>query len=358
MDEATPPGPVPRRSLVTGATGLLGGNITAQLLDAGGEVTALVRDADRARRLLPDHPRLRIGVGDVTDPAAYTPLLAGCDTVFHTAAYFREYYETGADLRVLERVNVASLHPLLRAAEDAGVSAFVHTSSVNVLATTGPDSPADEETPPPRRYRGLDRSLDYPSSKVRAEEAVREYARTCSMRVPIVLPGWMWGPGDAGPTSAGRLLQAVAAGRMRAVPALGNYVVDARDVAAACVRAAGPGGGGRYVVAGTRHRLRDLTAAVAAETGTAAPREVPVPAALGVVALMEGLARLRGTEPPATRTGLAVLREGDGRNITSARAQRELGTAFRPMERTIADEVAWYRAHGILPGPSGASVPR
>ena len=58
--------PDPGRVLVTGATGLLGSNVTAALLASGAEVTALVRSAERDRRLLPEDERLRIVEGDIT----------------------------------------------------------------------------------------------------------------------------------------------------------------------------------------------------------------------------------------------------------------------------------------------------
>jgi NAD(P)-dependent dehydrogenase (short-subunit alcohol dehydrogenase family) len=63
---AVPAPPAPGRVLVTGATGLLGSNVTAELLAAGAEVLALARSADRARTLLPVHERLRIVEGDIT----------------------------------------------------------------------------------------------------------------------------------------------------------------------------------------------------------------------------------------------------------------------------------------------------
>jgi dihydroflavonol-4-reductase len=106
------PGPdVPARprSLVTGATGLLGSNLVRRLLDGDEEVVALVRDADRAKRLLPDDPRLRVSVGDITDPGSYRHLLEGVDEVFHTAAYFREYYQNPAQIAPLEEVNVSAV---------------------------------------------------------------------------------------------------------------------------------------------------------------------------------------------------------------------------------------------------------
>ena len=71
----------PRRVLVTGATGLLGSNVTAELLASGAEVLALARSAERARRLLPAHERLRIIEGDITIIDGFAARLRGADAV-------------------------------------------------------------------------------------------------------------------------------------------------------------------------------------------------------------------------------------------------------------------------------------
>src|SRR5216684_7277244 len=97
----------PGRVLVPGATGLLGSNVTGELLATGAEVLALVRSAERARRLLPAHERLRILEGDVTRIDGFAARLRGVDAIVHTAAYFREYYQPGGnDAAQLQRVNV------------------------------------------------------------------------------------------------------------------------------------------------------------------------------------------------------------------------------------------------------------
>jgi nucleoside-diphosphate-sugar epimerase len=53
------------RALVTGATGKIGHGVVMALLDRGDSVRALVRDARRAARLLPEH--VDLVVGDVTN---------------------------------------------------------------------------------------------------------------------------------------------------------------------------------------------------------------------------------------------------------------------------------------------------
>jgi dihydroflavonol-4-reductase len=128
--------PHPGRVLVTGATGLLGSNVTAELLAAGAEVIAMARSAEHARRLLPAHERLRITEGDLTRIDGIAAQLRGVDAIVHTAAYFREYYQPGGnDPAQLQRVNVDAVRQLLQAAADAGVPVMVHTSSATTIGT-------------------------------------------------------------------------------------------------------------------------------------------------------------------------------------------------------------------------------
>jgi dihydroflavonol-4-reductase len=336
----------PRRIVVTGATGLLGTAVVERLLTEGCEVTALVRDPAKAARQLPSGPRLSVVRADVTDPASYRATLPGAAAVIHTAAYFREYYQPDADLALLHATNVDAVTVLLHEAADAGVPAVVHTSSINTLAPGTAEHPADESAPPPRDWE----SNAYRASKVRAEQAVAAFgAKRPELRVPIVLPGWMWGPADAGPTSAGRLFLAVARGGMRAVPRAGNHVVDARDVAYALVRAVDHGRHlRRYIVAGRWQALSATCAGIAASVGVPAPRQIPAGAALAFATVLQAQARLRGVPPVATREGVRVLLDGNRTRITSARAQRELGVTFRPLQETFADMAAWYRRAGML----------
>ncbi|BAJ28113.1 MULTISPECIES: NAD-dependent epimerase/dehydratase family protein [Kitasatospora] len=338
--------PAPDRVVVTGATGLLGGAVVRALLAAGHQVTALVRDPEKAARLLPADTRITVATADITDPAAYRHALRGADAVVHTAAYFREYYQPGADHGRMHAVNVESVTALLREAVDAGVPTVVHTSSITTIGPGTPEAPADEDTPPPAHWE----RNGYRASKVRAERAVAEFGDREGLTVPLVLPGWMWGPGDDGPTSAGRLFLSVARGELRAVPRSGNHVVDARDVADTCVAALTRGRGlRRYAVAGSWYGLHDLVGGIAAATGRPAPREIPAAAALAFATVLEQGARLRGRPPVATREGVRVLLDGARTRISSARARQELGTAFRPLAETLADEARWYRDQGRLP---------
>ena len=70
--------------LVTGATGFVGGRLVPALVDAGHEVSVLVRDADRYDRPAVDgEPAVRVFEGDLLEPATLEPALEGVDAAYY-----------------------------------------------------------------------------------------------------------------------------------------------------------------------------------------------------------------------------------------------------------------------------------
>jgi uncharacterized protein YbjT (DUF2867 family) len=65
---------------VIGATGMLGLPVARALLDAGFEVTALVRNPEAARRALP--PEVKLAKADVRDEESLRRGLKGCDALY------------------------------------------------------------------------------------------------------------------------------------------------------------------------------------------------------------------------------------------------------------------------------------
>jgi dihydroflavonol-4-reductase len=227
------------KAFVTGGTGLLGMNLIRQLVSDGHEVRALVRSMDKARRQFaslwePWRSRLTFVEGDLADVASFGPALTGCDLVFHTAAYFREYYQPGDHWATLEALNVHATQRLLEAAEQHGVRRLVHVSTVGVIGMTPDERPGDESTPPTsRQMRNL-----YFRSKHLADWMIDTFERASRLEVVTVHPGWMFGPGDAAPTSAGALVLQFLRRELPGMPDGGINVVDARDVAAGMLTAA------------------------------------------------------------------------------------------------------------------------
>jgi dihydroflavonol-4-reductase len=339
-----------RRVVVTGATGLLGAGVVDELLNRGIDVVAVVRSDDRARRLLGDRDGLRLVVGDVLSADALIPAMRGADAVVHAAAYFREYYQPSYDRSLLERTNVTAVADLVAAAHRAEVAVFVQVSSAGTIGHPPTGHLADEDTPPAKTSR----RNHYYASKIRADRLVDSLRDQYQVRIPVVIPGWMWGPRDAAPTASGQLFLSVANAAAAGVPRVGAHIVDARDVAHACVQAAQAARNRRYVVAGQRQSLPAVCAQIAQLCGVAAPRAVAPRVALAASGLLQLADQLRGRPPLVTPRGTRVLLDADRQHISSRRAENELGVIFRPIAETLADEAQWFLRQGqirpLLPG--------
>ena len=327
------------RVFVTGSTGLLGNNLVRALVARGHEVVGLVRSEEKGKRLIGD-TGARLVLGDMRDVGGFAPALDGCEVVFHTAAYFREYYHQGDHAAPLEEINVKGTLALMAESDRRGVRRFVHTSSSGAIGTTTDGSPANESTPPGE----LQRTNLYFRSKVEGDEAIRAWRAARGLEVVEILPGWMWGPGDAGPTAAGQLVMDFLARKIPAVPDGGTCVVDARDVADAMIAAVERGRAGeRYIVAGEYREVADMLRALEAATGVAGPRlKLPYVLILAFAFGAEWFGRLTGTDVLVTREAVRVLHERH--KLSSMKAMRELGTRFRPLADTVRDAVAWQRA--------------
>ena len=338
---------IPPRSLafVTGATGLLGNNLVRELLADGWRVRALVRSPEKAARQFAGLG-VEIVQGDMLNVPGFAEALAGVDVIFHTAAYFRDSYKGGSHWPALKAANVDGTRALLAAAHGAGVRRFIHVSSIAVL-DGAPGALIDETML--RQERDAD---DYYRSKILSDREVLAFLDAHpDFWAAMVLPGWMHGPGDIGPTSAGQTVLDVAEGRLPGVPPGSFSVVDARDVARATVLVNARGRRGeRYLAAGRHMTMAELIPLIGAATGARAPtRRIPRALFYLIAAGNEVYARLTG-KPVLLSWAMArtVAREADRSRYDPGKSARELGLTFRPVAETLADAVAWFRASGAL----------
>ncbi|RKE84717.1 SDR family oxidoreductase [Rhizobium sp. AG855] len=341
-DFNTRPAPL---AFVTGATGLLGNNLVRELIAAGWRVRALARSLDKARHQF-ENLDVETVHGDMADVQGFAKALSGVDTVFHTAAYFRDSYKGGRHWDALYAANVTGTEHLLHAAYREGVRRFVHTSSVAVLH--GARGVLIDET----MLRDERNADDYYRSKILADRAVLAFLHSHpDFWASLVLPGWMHGPGDVGPTAAGQTVIDVALQRLPGVPPGSFSVVDARDVARAMLLANEKGRRGeRYLAAGRHMTMSELLPLIARKTGARAPvRSIPLWLMRVLAAGYEVYARLTG-RPVLMSWAMArtVARENERSRYDPGKSERELGLRFRPVEETLGDEVAWFRAKGII----------
>ena len=339
---------------VTGATGLLGSNLVRELVARGLRVRGLVRSPEKAQRFLADAgDAFEPVVGDMQRVADFAAKLAGCAVVFHTAAYFREYYQPGSHEDALDAINIQGTLALMQAADEARVPCFVHTSSSGTIGRKPDGSPGDEDTPASAQQL----KNGYFRSKVDGDRKIAAFQPESAMRVVEILPGWMWGPGDAAPTAAGQLVLDYLARKIPIIPDGGASTVDARDVANAMIASVSRARHGeRYIVAGTFRTLAEDLAELERRSGVRGPRlRVPYALQLAFAAFEELRARLTGGALLVSRAGLEVIHARHA--VSSAKAERELGATFRPFSQTLDDSIAWYRAHGFIPS-AAEHIPR
>lgn len=321
--------------LVTGASGLVGANVTRRLLDDGHEVrVGLRRSSNRLalQDLAVEEVELSLDRADQLQAA-----VAGCDAVVHAAAAVW-VGRTGRE--ELTRANVGGTESICQAALEAGVKRFVHVSSVDALGIRSLAHPADEETAPNMGHL----NCAYVDTKREAEQVVlRAVAR--GLPAVIVNPAFMLGPWDTRPTS-GTLLLEVASGKALLAPTGGNCFVDVRDVATGIAAAMDRGAvGRRYLLGGVNLTYREAWTRIAAITGGRAPIGT-APRALTRLAGRVGgwVGTLTGREP-AINPVTAEMGELP-HYFDSARARAELGYPDTDLDRAIRDAWAWFRAYG------------
>jgi nucleoside-diphosphate-sugar epimerase len=242
--------------LVTGATGIVGREIVAALLSAGGKVRALRRersDVEGVEKMLGRRgvslEKLIWVEGDARDVYAMMDAVEGCSRVYHTAAVisFRE-----RDAELLFDVNVSGTAAVVNAMLEVGVKELVYVSSVAAL--DGAEIPE---------------KADYAVSKYKAELEVwrggEEGLEVCMVRPTIIL-----GEGDFS-KSSGKLFLQVDKG-LPVYPVGANGFVASKDVASACLAIAEAGLWGKaFVLNGANMKFKDAFEKIAASIGAKAP---------------------------------------------------------------------------------------
>lgn len=171
--------------LVTGATGLVGGEVARHFVLQGWRVRALVRDTDRAADLAGDGVELVSGT--LNDAGA---LKAACADVTHAVHCAAKVGDWGP-IEDYRRVNVEGTRMLLEALRAAGsLKRMIHISSLGVYEAR--DHHGTDETEPPN-VSGID---GYTLTKAESEAVVVNFAKESGFPAIVLRPGFVYGPGD------------------------------------------------------------------------------------------------------------------------------------------------------------------
>jgi dihydroflavonol-4-reductase len=279
--------------------------------------------------------------GNVLSPKDALDACEDVDVLYHCAAIYKDYM---ADPTPMYHVNLRGTFNMLEAARRAGVSKVVYTASVVALGRPDPGQLADESTP----YEAWDLNFHYSRTKHLSMLTALDFA-AWGLDVRVVCPAIVFGPGDIAPTPSGKLIVNLCNGRSPAYTPGGFCYVDVRDAARTHVLAAERGKPGNLYVA-SGHNLDNETFinAVIDASGRQLPKPHKVPGVLAKAALsgINFAVRRAGREPEITSEYVSYgLKSG---YFSNAKATRELGASFRPLDETIRDAIAYFRGRGLI----------
>lgn len=312
-----------RPTLVTGATGLVGGWLVRRLLAAGAQVVCLVRD------WVPQSELVRCGLlaqvssvrGDVRDQALLERTLGEyeIDTVIHLAAQTIVPIANRNPVSTFD-TNIGGTWALLEACRRSPIVKQIVLASSDKAYGDQERLPYDEETPLQGRH-------PYDVSKSCADLIAQAYAVTYGLPVAITRCGNFYGGGDL---NWNRIvpgtIRSVLRGQRPVIRSDGRFVRDyfyVEDGAAA------------YML------LAERLAADRSLCGQAFnfSNEMPVT----VLALVEQILRLMGSDlQPDIRN--EASNEIRSQHLSAARARQVLG--WRPLfalEDGLQRTIAWYR---------------
>jgi nucleoside-diphosphate-sugar epimerase len=239
------------RIFLTGATGYVGTAVLDALVRGGHDITALVRDNEKAARVAArgGHPV----VGNLAEPDSFKIAAEAQDGYVHTAFDGASGRGPAVERAALETMVAAARRPRTSGSMAPDTRFIIYTSGVWVLGQS--PEPAAEDMPP--------NPISLVSWRPEHETFILK-AATSRLRTVVVRPGVVYGGGGG---MVGDILKAASNGLVRVVGDGNNHwpLVYDRDLADLYARLAG-----HEDAAGVFHandeadeRVNDLVAAVA-----------------------------------------------------------------------------------------------
>lgn len=324
--------------LVVGATGFVGGHIARALDRQGYAVRAIRRETSETWHL--EGVDLEWVYADLDEPETLDEAVAGCAGVIHAAGY---YPGDALDVDAARRRGVSQLRHLFDACLAHRVARVVYISSP---ATLGIGADADAVLDEHDFYVPGTVDNAYFEVKQAMEAEVYRYVRR-GLPVVITIPSAIFGPGDLKPTT-GRLLLAVARGRLPATIGRWVNVVDVRDVASSIIAALERGRPGRrYILGGANMSVDELVEGICEKVSATPPRfHLPVSPVRKAARFIERAGRTVGVDMPPMLVGLDLVARA--RRLSDERARAELNHQSRAVESTLSDALAWFQTHDYL----------
>lgn len=324
------------KTLVTGATGFLGGALARRLHGMGWDVTALGRNPEKLNELKDTgmHP-LQV---DISKQDEVNASFADFDLVFHCAALpspwggFKKFYQA----------NVIGTRNIVHACLENKVKRLVYVSTPSIYFDYGSHIGVRESDPLPKPIS------HYAHTKRLAEEEIdKGFAQ--GLAVVSIRPRALFGEGDT--VIFPRLIPRLKSGRL---PILGDgenivdltYIQNVVDALLLCAESPKNTFGKKYNISnGEPVKIWKLVERICDELGYAHPkRKISYKTANTAASVLEFIYSLTpySPEPPLTRLSVSMMANSTTLDISAAR--NELG--YQPkvsIEEGVQRFLKWWK---------------
>jgi nucleoside-diphosphate-sugar epimerase len=325
------------KTLITGATGFLGGALARRLHCMGWDVTALGRNASKLDHL--ESEGIRTLQLDLKDKNAMAAACKDTEIVFHCAALPSPW----GNFEMFYQANVIGTRNVIRGCEEQKVKRLVYVSTPSLYFGYSSRMNVKETDILPEPVS------NYAATKILAEQEL-DQAFANGLATIAIRPRALFGPGDT--VIFPRLIPRLQSGRL---PILGDgknvvdltYIENVVDALLLCAESPASTLGKKYNISnGEPVNLWELVDRICKELNLQTPkRKISYQTANTVASILEFVYSLIPTqpEPPLTRMSVSMLANNTTLDISAAK--QELG--YQP--KVSIDEgfdkfINWWKA--------------
>ena len=333
--------------LLTGADGLLGSNLSRELISRGVDLRGTTQPGRNTWTI--DGLAMERVPTDILDPAAMEAALDGCDAVIHAAAATAIWPPRS---EVVRRVNIEGTKNVLAAAKKQRVKRMIHIGTANTFAAGSKDAPGDETA----SYDGWKYGVDYMDSKYEAHNMVMEAARKGDVPVLEVDPTFMIGPFDRAP-GPGKIILRVCRDEVPGAAMGGRNCVSVKDAAVAIANALTMGNVGEsYILGNVNLTYEQIFLTISDTVGVEIHPKVYRNWFVRTVGLtMSTISWFTRVEPVVSAAMSHI--STDDHYYTAAKAVRELQMPQTAIEEAIHEAHKWFLDNGYVYDEQGR-IPR
>jgi dihydroflavonol-4-reductase len=331
---------VANKILITGGTGFLGTHIVRQLLDAGEKNLRVMASS------VPDWMKdagVAAAEGSVANREDVGTAVRNVSAIFHLAGKVSRDNE---DAAAMNKIHVQGTRLLCQAAKEAGIKTMILASSSGTIAVSEDEQVFDETYPQPVEI--FSRWAYYASKYYQERTSLDEFDGD-GRRLVIMNPSLLLGPDDERLSSTKPVLDFLGR-KIPFTPSGGLNFVDARDTAAAFIRALEKGKHQeKYLLGVANMTFPEFFGRLERLSGVSAPmlklpKQLAMTGSNFISSVFKNWGKASPIEPKEVEQAEYFW------YFDSSKAEEELGFTARDPQETLNDTIAYLRQNFLGEG--------